>query len=703
MRLRAASVLAVFAMLRMFVPTIPAVIGAAWLACSPLQLSYAPHLRDFVKAPFVLAALAGMVALVVKANTRWLVAATAAITGVVIGVGVGFRMDVAIMVPIAVISILMFRGARPWRAAGEKALAIGVLLVALAASGWPVWSRLSAGGSNAVHVVLLGSAEWFDRGLGVEPGPYGYLPFYSDTYVNNVVRARAAAATGLNVIMPSREYDAASLELWLQWLRHFPADAFTRLLAATNGVLNLAFDNPLPAVAGSWPVSVALTGVWDWLNGWRGWGWALGVAMVWAAACGGLGRAVFAAMVLMALAGYPSLQYDPRHYFHLQALPLTGIVLMAWASAEKLVASIWSRKTVSDQPAGMAMRPWLVTALVVGAITVVPATTLRAYQASHLESEFSEFLRADRVPLEVELVPIDSSRWLARWPEVKGVETGVPGLSAAYYVAEFTADGSNAAMAIGLRYNFAPAWVPCTLTRRLTSAPGVARFAFAAYSLEGDSRFEGIEMGAEMRRRLVGIHRVPAGPAGLPMEARLAADWDRRRLSQRLVQEERLTSDDVGVAVMGPADHCGSQMAFIDASLDPRLAVMPDRLDSMAAPSAGIAADGLVVDGSADAGAPAFAAFKPVQMIVGDAVIARLWIEQGGVVLRLLRDGVPVREVVVPRPGLSLVVLPVSDPGKHVLQVASAAAGWRRTIRFTLDRVGIVRGDGRVSTGIEAP
>lgn len=703
--LHAVAVIAVFVLLRLFLPAIPALIGAAWLASSPLQLLYAPHLRDFAKGAFVLATIPAVVALVLAGSSRRTVAALAAITGSVIGIGIGFRMDVAILAPIAIVSVVLFRGSRPWRALGDKALAIAVVLVTFTVCGWPVLSRLSTGGSNAFHVVLLGNADWFDSRLGVDPAAYGYLPFYSDTYLTNVLRVRSAAATSRDVTMPSREYDAASLDLWRQWLRHFPADSYTRLLAAADGVLNLAFDNPTPESAGRWPMAVVLGDVFAWLNGWRGWGWLLGVVLVAAAAMGGISRTLFATLVLIALVGYPSLQYDPRHYFHLQAIPIVVIVAAAWTVGQRSVALMRRRADAgggAEPPA--ALRRALVTAVVVGLLlTVVPATTIRAYQSAHLTETFSAFLRSPGSPVTTEFVALAPNRWLARWPGVEGVATGVPGLKSAYYVAEFSADSAHDALTIGLRYNFAPSWAPCAVVRRLVTAAGTARFGFPVYSLEGDSSFEGIEMGPEMRRRLISIRRVAAGPGGLPIEVRLAADWDHRRLSQRLINEERLSPDDLGVAVMGPVDHCGAQIPFVDASLDQRLAIGTDRLEGGVAQAVRVGAGSLDVDGSADPSAPVLATFKPALMALDDAVVVRLWVEQGGVVIRLLRDGVPQQEVTVPRPGLSVVVIPVAAPGRYAPQVLSGPPGWRRTLRFNLDRLGVVRADGGVTAGEAEP
>lgn len=700
----ALSVLATFVLLRLFVPLAPAAIGAAWLASSPLQLLYAPHLRDFVKGAFILAAIPAIAALVMSSSSRRALVALAGLTGLVIGVGLGFRMDVLIMLPIAVVSVLLFRGGRPWLGLGDKALAIGALLLALAVSGWPIWSRLSSGGSNAIHVVLLGSADSFDSRLGVEPASYGYLPFYSDTYLTNVLRVRAAGATGRDIRMPSAEYDAAGFALWRQWLRHFPADAHTRLLAATDGVLNLAFDNPTPGSAGRWPVAMALGALFAWLNEWRGWGWLLGLALIAAAARRGIGPACFAALMLGALAGYPSLQYDPRHYFHLQVIPIAVMVVTLWAAVSALAKLARPRPEPPPARTVLAMpRAAALAVAIILAVTVVPATTLRAYQAGHLATTWAGFLAADRSAMAVEFVALGANRWVARWPDVQGLPTGVAGLRAAYYVAEFRAVAAHEAMAIGLRYGQAPSYSPCALTRRLTTSQGLARFAFATYSLDGDSSFDGIELGTEMKQRLVGVYRAAATPGGVPVELRLASDWDQRRLYQRLIREERLQADDTGLALFAPPDRCGSHLAFIDASLSAAWQVGRDRIGTTASPAVTVDARGIVVEGSANAAAPELATLAPVMLAAGDALVARVWIGAGGVSLRLLRDGAPSHEVIIPRPGVSVVVIPVTQAATYVPQVASAAPGWRSDLRFNLDRVGVVRADGRVTTGEALP
>lgn len=693
----ALATLATFGLLRLFVPLAPALIGAIWFATSPLQLTFAPHLRDFVKAPFLLAALVCVVALVLHANSRRVVVMLSAALGVAIGVGLGFRMDVAIMAPIAVACVALFRGRRPWSGLGEKGLVVAVLVLTIVLSAWPVLSRLTSGGSNAFHVVLLGSSDWFDARLGIEPASYSFLPFYSDDYLRHLLRTRAVEATGLDAPMPSAAYDDAAFELWRQWLRHFPADAYTRLLAAAGGVLDLAFDNPTGVPGVPWASDARPAVGWDWLNRWRGWGWVLGIALVLGGAIRGARHALFAAFLMMAVAGYPSLQYDPRHYFHLQAIPIAIIVVSLWmvlSLSAGLVRRGWPDDTSMRRRAARSAGSLAATAALVAAFVVIPVPVLRAYQANHLTGLVSEFLRQELVPMTVAFEPLDDHRWLAHWSDVRGVPSRLEGLSTAYYLAEFRADGPFSAMAIGIRYAAAPDWRPCGLMRALSTSPGTARFIFPAYSVDGESRFEGIELGPEMRRRLAGVYRVSMGPGGLPMDFRLAADWEQRRLFQRLVGEERLRADEVGVGVFAAPDRCASRMPYLDATLDPRLSIAADDIAFVDAERVTLEPAGIAVDGSVDSTATDLLRFHQVTLAQGDALVARVRIRQGGMAIGLLKDGLWVARVHVPRPGLNVVVVPVPESSSYTPALAGADPGWRPGLTFTLDRLGIVGAEG---------
>jgi hypothetical protein len=685
----ALATIAAFVLFRHLVPSGVALLAALAFAVSPLQLAFAPHLRDFIKAPFLLAGLAGVVALARRPmGDRQLLAVSAAI-GAAIGLGTGFRMDVVVVLPVAAITILLFCGDRPWRDLRLKGLALSVLVAMMTLAAWPVLSRMSSEGSNAFHFLLLGYSDWFNGRLRVEAAPYSFLPFYSDHFVHHLVRVRAFAAAGVDAPLPSAAYDAAAFDLWWQWVRHFPADAYTRLLAAVDGVLNLAFDNP------GGPPGVSNT-VAQWLNGWRGWGALLGAALIAAAAWRGWRLALFSAFVIVAATGYPSLQYDPRHYFHLQVVPVAILALLGWRAATAAHACLRGpvRVTRADAlaVARAAPRPAL-TAVVVGLLVLLPAPALRAYQAQHVSGLLAEFLRQPRVHQDVTVRDLGSGRSLLQWTDVEGRPTGLAGLRFAYVVADFRVDAPGSALAVGLRYAEGPNWRPCAVTRTVVSGPGVARFLVPVHSADGGHRFEGMEVGPEMRRRLMGVSLAPMEPGGLPMAFHLAADWQSRRLTQRLVLEGRLRADDSTPGAFAP-DHCGSLVLVVDATLDPRLALPP--VLAIDADRARLDAGTLIVAGRAGASREPLARFGSVDLGTDDAIVARLQIDDGSAVIGLWRDGVLVSEAFVPRRGINVVRVAPPGPGVYDVVIANGPPGWRPAVALRLDRLGIVTADGVV-------
>ncbi|MGY4293473.1 hypothetical protein ACVWXN_001568 [Bradyrhizobium sp. i1.4.4] len=85
-----------FVLVRLFFARWPAVAGAGLLALSPVMLSMVPYFRDFSKAPFFIWAIAFLI-LTMRAELPRMALLWAALSGVTIGLGVGFRSDIFIL------------------------------------------------------------------------------------------------------------------------------------------------------------------------------------------------------------------------------------------------------------------------------------------------------------------------------------------------------------------------------------------------------------------------------------------------------------------------------------------------------------------------------------------------------------------------------------------------------------------------------
>ena len=93
------AVLGVHATLRIFTPLLFSLAGALWMATASLQLLFIPQVRDYSKASFMLATIPLTILLACRGRTRASTFAAAIGAGAVMGIGLGFRRDILVMVP----------------------------------------------------------------------------------------------------------------------------------------------------------------------------------------------------------------------------------------------------------------------------------------------------------------------------------------------------------------------------------------------------------------------------------------------------------------------------------------------------------------------------------------------------------------------------------------------------------------------------
>src|SRR6185436_6344350 len=80
---------------------------ALLLTAAPANLSRLLSLRDYSKAPFVLAASLILAVMVLRPMSRARTFALAGLYGAVVGIGYGFRGDLAVMVPFGAAVVLL--------------------------------------------------------------------------------------------------------------------------------------------------------------------------------------------------------------------------------------------------------------------------------------------------------------------------------------------------------------------------------------------------------------------------------------------------------------------------------------------------------------------------------------------------------------------------------------------------------------------
>lgn len=693
--LHALTVIGSYALLRLFVPLPVAILGALWMCTSTLLLALVPHVRDYSKGAFIVCALPLVVMLALRELRGWRLPAVAAATGAVIGLGLGFKMDVAIMAPTAIACLVLFRGQRPWSGLAQKGMATAVLIAALAAASAPVLSRLSGGGSNAVHVVLLGYSGGFDGSLGIDASTYAFLPFYSDAYVARVVQAHSGLEPWLHY--PSAEYDRAGQAMWFELIRHFPADVLARALAAANAVMNLCFTSRDPSFLTSpLPAQDLFVAVYSWLNRLNGLGLVVAALFVGVAAWRSFRSGAVALSLLLVLAGYPSLQFESRHYFHTQIVPVVAILVTAWAAVAAVMRLLGRGARVAPAPGGhQPKRSGLPQVLAAGALaamlTVVPLVTLRAYQSGHLTREFNSYL-AMRAQLQTASASERAGTTLVTWPQAAPNPAAPITLRTDHYVVEFHDDGSREPINVGVRYD---ATIPEHDYSRVLSirpVPGANRVGFTALNVAGQSEFAGIEVGDATLRRLSGVYRVSSkGPAGLPLDVRLPADWADRTLVQRLSLEG---GDPRAVAqrhVICPSGGgCRHLLGLIDRIATDHLPVSDKTVGMIHSDLVTVSDGAITVDGRVESESGYLLQLAEATVGPGAAFVAEGHLSEGGVVIGLLKNRAWYRQVIVKSPGEFAIVIPIDEPGLFMPMITNGMSPGHRVNRLAITKAGFL-------------
>ena len=360
-----------------------ALLCAAAMGASRLQLANLPNLRDYAKAPFTVVLLLLLVALVVRPRRPRDVLLLALCYGVVMGIGYGFRTDLLVNLPPLVIAMILFLPGGVAANLALKAAAIACCVAGFVAAGWPIIATTAASGGCQWHFVLLGFTTPFNAALGVSGGSYGWGHLYKDEYVWATVSSYAGRfRPDLGYIeYCSHEYDVASWEYLRHILFTFPGDIVTRAYASALHVLDLPFHRFDPIGYG---------------------GLLLGAVFSAAASIVSIRLALFAVFVIVYFGGHPAIQFLPRHYFPFEVI---GWVMAAWAVelAVRAGRDLRAGRSMRAPAVDVHRRRAVVFAVAVVAMLALPLWALRWYQSGRAVNLLDAYERApaSTLPLDI--------------------------------------------------------------------------------------------------------------------------------------------------------------------------------------------------------------------------------------------------------------------------------------------------------------
>lgn len=396
---------------------------AAGVATSSLHLINLPHLRDYSKAPFTLALILILGVLVASPLKRGRLIGLALAYGAILGLGYGFRTDLLINLPLIAVTLFLFVEGPLRGNLLLKTAATVTAFAAFAAASWPITSAVYSKGGCQWHVALLGLQLPFDSRLRIQSAPYDFGYVYADGFVIRGVQgfAQRSQPAVARPVYCSHEYDVFSGRYLAAIVTAFPADLVARAYAATGQVLEAAYQ-PRDAPAKEW-WSTIFKARRLLLRPFESMGVLLASACVLVASAISVRLGLFVLFFAAYFGGYPAVQFQERHYFHLEFMGLWALGFLIDRAVT--LAGAWRK---GHAPSPREVRTGVVRATLVAATGLIAAVAmlgaLRWYQEREARELFRAYIDAPKMRLDDPAAPLpesDRSDW-RQWPQYLEVD-----------------------------------------------------------------------------------------------------------------------------------------------------------------------------------------------------------------------------------------------------------------------------------------
>ena len=450
-----------------------AMLAALALTISPFHLIHLPHLRNYAKAPFILALVFIMGWLVTQPLNRKVVLGLSIVGGVILGLGFGFRTDLIIVIIPFLATIFLFL---PGSVLHNIKLKIGASALFLTFFFIISWSIISirASDNSIFHVALIGLTSDRTSRLGITTPLYdfgGDGP-QKDVFMN-VMEISYAYQVSEHLkpkLMASRYF--------MEILKNFPADLLIRGYAAILKILDLPFMNPvnfssLPATGVSLPNqplpigihnSVIINFYYQWnaiFPRLAGLGPILvGLSLLMIGAYS-LRKALFLTVMLFYFVGITAIQFETRHFFHLEFISwwFLGFAIqhvlaffnqMRHRESRQAMLSIVSHPRRWWNP---TVRRLICFGLGIMLAVFVPLYVLRQYQHWNLGNILQAYSTAETVPLTITVAPLKNNRLLLSSPDLGASVQETSPISTEYLIADFDPELCDySTLALTIRY-----------------------------------------------------------------------------------------------------------------------------------------------------------------------------------------------------------------------------------------------------------
>jgi hypothetical protein len=444
----ALSFLAVYLCARGFLGPFFSAASALIFISNPFYMAYAPNLRDALKVPFAVAIAALLIWRGTAARSPIRFVAFAAGIGLLIGVGYGFRSDIAFfLLPAAVIIATLGQidiisrklgGSRAALASlGVRGAALAALVLSFGIGAWMplyndyVFHKHSAdAGYHPMAMGLLGHTrhDLYQRDR-LNEAAYMFRNFYNhDIAVGVRIMEYAGRRNHDDVEFAKGPYWSYAKRYYIDVVSLIPADVVSGAIGAFVNLMSLPrslkerqsfafqFDRSVPWMAVynfardgfSQGILKVLDRAYGAVTGWP-------LAIIFAAnllvsfvfLCliahrFGFRAAIATVVLLGAVLAVTSLKFEMRHMFYVYAFPLVAWAAVAWLIVR---SALNLRSTTIAQWGAAASTAAMVATLLLalcGAVVAVLLAT-RAYQANALSALMADWAARPRMPARTEM------------------------------------------------------------------------------------------------------------------------------------------------------------------------------------------------------------------------------------------------------------------------------------------------------------
>ncbi len=472
--------------------------------------------RDYAKAPFILSVVL-IIGLMVKLplnKTRLFFLSI--IGGIIIGFGYWIRQDLIVFIPPVIISLLFFLPVRLFADIKIKLMSVGLFITFFLLLALP---KLDQSVSSGSYRTVGGFMSPLNARLGVSNPPYDWGYIFSDEFIWADSYANAKADNpDYSYAYTGTEYGRIGSGFIKKIAVNFPADILIRAYGSVLKVLELPFTYvEAPIGLHNSFIQKTYSQRELLLNFLHGWGLFLAIVALLIVSVHSFRQSMFCLLILFYLGGYPMLQFQGRHYFHLEFISLWFLGFIIQSCVTFVRHKILKRSAGSRLSMSFILYRTLLFSAVSSGIVLIPYFTLGQYQKFKVSKLFEAYYNADIEQVPLSRVMLANNTVLLTNPQLFKPPV-IDSVSSNLLVADFCAKGcgDETVMPV-LRYERYPFSGRPDFSRSMSinldnQGNGSKRLYFPAIASKeeslGSNYFKGIELSREQVSCLRGLYRV---------------------------------------------------------------------------------------------------------------------------------------------------------------------------------------------------